>query len=184
MRNRSPAGEVLVAHFHFRRCTRHDLARKPVKPKKGRIGHRQGRIGISGTKRARRLGRIRRERCRYPAPLSVPAMPSGQTSATRSASRVTPETPPGRAPCDALPSVRSRVPRGARFSERGDGGTLNSRRRPDRRGPTPTSRVRGPRQPKWRDKNRRSGSRTTPRLARGRRTTMRTPRGCRRRLRG
>jgi len=47
-----------------------------------------------------------------------------------------PETPLGRAPCDALPSVRSRVPRGAQVNERGDGGTSSSRRRPDRRGPS------------------------------------------------
>ncbi len=46
-----------------------------------------------------------------------------------------PETPLGRAPCDALPSVRSRVPRAAKVSERGDGGRASSRRRPGRRGP-------------------------------------------------
>ena len=52
------------------------------------------------------------------------------------------KTPPGRAPCDALPSVRSRLPRRARVSVRGDGGTLSSRRRPSRRGPRSRWRVR------------------------------------------
>jgi hypothetical protein len=43
-----------------------------------------------------------------------------------------PETPPGRAPCDALPSVRSRAPRAAQVSERGDGGPASSRHTPSR----------------------------------------------------
>ena len=63
------------------------------------------------------------------------ATPSGQPSATPSALLAPPETPLGRTPCDALPSVRSRMPRTAHVSERGDGGTSSSRRRPARRGP-------------------------------------------------
>ena len=43
------------------------------------------------------------------------------------------KTPPGRAPCDALPSVRSRAARRAQVSVRGDGGTSSSCRRPNRR---------------------------------------------------
>ena len=61
-----------------------------------------------------------------------------------------PETPLGRAPCDALPSVRSRVPRTAQVSDRGDGGTSSSRRRPGPRRPWRRWRVRG----RLRDENR------------------------------
>ena len=72
-----------------------------------------------------------------------------------------PETPPGRAPCDALPSVRSRALRRAQVSERGDGGTASSRRRLFQPVPSPTSKARA-RQP-LRDENRCRFPRTTGR---------------------
>ena len=82
---------------------------------------------------------------------SRPATASG-SGITLGTSQPCPETPPGRAPCDALPSVRSRVPRRAQVSERGDGERACSRRRPDRRGPWR----------RWRARGRRPGSRHRP----------------------
>ena len=68
--------------------------------------------------------------------LPHPPRPQGSVSRLDRPRQFHPETPLGRAPCDALPSVRSRVPRRAQVSERGDGGTASSRRRRARRGRT------------------------------------------------
>ena len=66
--------------------------------------------------------------------LPHPPRPQGSASRLDRPRQFHPETPLGRAPCDALPSVRSRMPRGAQVSDRGDGRIASSRRRPDRRG--------------------------------------------------
>ena len=73
-----------------------------------------------------------------------------------------PETPMGRAPCDALPSVRLRVPRAAQVSDRGDAATSANLHRQAPPVPSPTSMVRA-RQPDLRDENRRCSSRPTGR---------------------
>ena len=75
--------------------------------------------------------------------LPHPPRPQGSASRLDRPRQFHPETPLGRAPCDALPSVRSRVPRRAQVSERGDGGTASSRRRRARRGRWRTWRARG-----------------------------------------
>ena len=93
-----------------------------------------------------RLGRhaIRRMSPLHPGPESMARVPMRSPAEPKTAPvpDCRPATPLGRAPCDALPSVRSRVPRGTQVSERGDGGRASSRRRLGRRGPWRRSRAR------------------------------------------